>query len=176
MPLIILGLFVFAASALTCGVSGSSKAPDIKISAYQGQDVLGGNEVNLSKLLANGKPVVLNMWAGLCPPCRAEMPDLQQVADTYNGQLIMVGLDVGPFVGLGSRDDAKELLQDLKITYPVGTTFDAKVIEDYQVVAMPATFFIKPNGEIHKKWIGYMSRDKMEELVKGLLDASGGLW
>ncbi len=170
-----LGLLLFSALILACsGSNGRSLASidDIKITAYQGQDVLGGKEVNLSKLLANGKPVVLNLWAGQCPPCRAEMPDFQQVADAYKGQIILVGLDVGPFVGLGTRDDAKQLLQDLKITYPVGTTFDSKVIENYQIVAMPTTFFLKPNGEVYRKWTGYMSRDRIEEMVKGLLEAS----
>ena len=44
---------------------------------FQGQDVVGGEKVTLSGLIG-GRPIVLNFWAGLCPPCRAEMPDLQE--------------------------------------------------------------------------------------------------
>jgi thiol-disulfide isomerase/thioredoxin len=57
-------------------VASESQLPaDFVVLVYQGQDELGGSEVQFSELLAEGKPVVLNMWAGLCPPCRLEMPD-----------------------------------------------------------------------------------------------------
>ena len=49
-------------------------APDFSMVMYQGQDLVGGQEINFSDLLGE-RPIVLNFWAGLCPPCRAEMPD-----------------------------------------------------------------------------------------------------
>ena len=69
-------------------------------------------------MLALDKPVVLNFWAGLCPPCRAEMPDLQRVNDRFGDRVLLFGLDVGPFVLLGSREDGKELLEEawIKVT------------------------------------------------------------
>ena len=42
-------------------------APDFLITMYQGQDVVGGEEINLRSLVGE-KPIVLNFWAGLCPP------------------------------------------------------------------------------------------------------------
>ena len=87
-------------------VPGSHKAflaPDFEITAYQGTEVLGGETVRLSELLSHEKPVVLNFWAGLCPPSRAEMPDLLEVYEHYQGQVLLFGLEAGPFVGLGSR-------------------------------------------------------------------------
>lgn len=53
---------------------------DFGIVAYQGEALLGGREVRFSKVFEQGKPVVLNFWAGLCPPCRAEMPWFQKLA------------------------------------------------------------------------------------------------
>ena len=147
---------------------------DFQISAYQGENHLGSDEVNLSELLAQGKPVVLNMWAGLCPPCRLEMPDLQAVHHAFQDQIILVGLDVGPFTALGTRDDGRALLQELGITYPAGTTFDAEVVRAYQLTGMPSTFFIKPNGEITRKWTGLLTEAKLTELVEDLLKASEG--
>ncbi|MGH2359785.1 MAG: peroxiredoxin family protein, partial [bacterium] len=45
-----------------------SIAPDFEISMYQGQDEVGGEKLRLSQVLTKGKPVVLNFFAGLCPP------------------------------------------------------------------------------------------------------------
>ena len=42
-------------------------ASDFPIFVYQGEDVLGGSDLTLNQLLDQGKPVVLNFWAGLCP-------------------------------------------------------------------------------------------------------------
>ena len=91
--------------------SGSGEAADFRIVAYQGQDVLGGEEVEFSRVFEHGKPVVLNFWAGLCPPCRQEMPGFQRVYDELGDQYVMVGVDVGPFVGLGSHDDALQFIE-----------------------------------------------------------------
>lgn len=158
-------------------VPGNEKgflAPDFEIAVYQGEEILGGEKIMFSELLAQGQPVVLNFWAGLCPPCRAEMPDLQEVSDEYQGRVLFFGLDVGPFVSLGSRKDGQVLLEELKITYPAGTTFDANVVRDYQILGMPTTLFIKPNGEVIRNWAGVLNQQKLEELVEELLATSAG--
>jgi thiol-disulfide isomerase/thioredoxin len=147
---------------------------DFEISTYQGEGVLGGQEINLSDVLAQGKPVVLNFWAGLCPPCRLEMPDLQAVNDEFGDQIVLLGLDVGPFTSLGSSDEGKALIQELGVTYPAGTTSDAQVVREYQITGMPSTFFIAPNGEVVRKWTGLLTEAKLTELVEELLEASGG--
>ena len=173
ITLLILGVVVLATLVLVACSEGGKRAPDFKITVYQGEEVLGGKEIKLADLLAKGKPVVLNFWAGLCPPCRAEMPDLQAVSEEYQGQLLLFGLDVGPFVGLGSREDGQALLKELGVTYPAGTTFDAKVVGDYQILGMPTTFFIKPNGEIVEQWTALITKPKLKEQVEALLAASG---
>ena len=145
---------------------------DIQISIYQGKGFTPGGEVLLSELLAEGKPVVLNFWAGLCPPCRIEMPDLQAVHEEYQDRVLLFGLDVGPFTGLGTREDGRALLQELNITYPSGTTFDSGVVQTYGLLGMPTTYFITPEGEIVRTWTGLITRDKMVELVEELLDKS----
>lgn len=161
-----------APASSTSAGDQSNLAPDFQITVYQGEDVLGGKEVELSELLTQGKPVVLNFWAGLCPPCRLEMPDLQAVHEEYQDRMLMVGLDVGPFLGLGSREDGQALLQELTVTYPAGTTFDPDVVFAYQLVGMPTTYFITPQGEVVRKWTGLLTEEKLTELVEELLAAS----
>ena len=146
---------------------------DFNISAYQGETELGGSDVKFSEVVAQGKPVVLNLWAGLCPPCRAEMPDLQAVHEQFEDHIVLFGLDVGPFTGLGNQEDAVSLIQELGITYPAGNTEDARVISQYQVLGMPTTYFMKPDGSVLQKWTGAVNESKLRELVEKLIAASG---
>jgi thiol-disulfide isomerase/thioredoxin len=153
--------------------SGGVDLPlDFQIAVYQGQDVLGGEEVDFSGVVGHGKPVVLNFWAGLCPPCRLEMPDLQEVHEEFGDQIVLVGVDVGTFTGLGDEQEGRALLQEVGVTYPAGTTANAEVMRAYEVIGMPTTLFITPDGEIVERWTGLLTKDKMEELVQELIDAS----
>jgi thiol-disulfide isomerase/thioredoxin len=145
---------------------------DFQIAVYQGQDVLGGQEVDFSGIVGQGKPVILNFWASFCPPCRLEMPDLQEVHEEFGDQVVLVGVDVGTFTGLGNEKAGRALLQEAGITYPAGTTANADVMRAYQVIGMPTTLFITPDGEIVERWTGLLTRDKMQELVLELIDAS----
>ncbi len=145
---------------------------DFQIDVYQGADVLGGSSVMLSEVLALGKPVVLNMWAGLCPICRTEMPELQALYEVYGGQVLVVGVDVGSLVGLGSEEDALSLLEDLAITYPAGSTPDARTIRDYQVLGIPATYFITPVGDVVERGDGILTRDQLTTKIETLIEVS----
>lgn len=146
---------------------------DFAISVYQGESVLGGTDVQFSEVLAPGKPVVLNMWAGLCPSCRAEMLDLQTVYEDVGDDIVFFGLDIGPFTGLGNREDALALIGEIGVTFPVGSTERAEVVSAYRVLVMPSTYFIRPDGSIFESWSGPLGASGLREKVAALLaDAS----
>ncbi len=147
-------------------------APDFEITLYQGQERVGGERIMLSEILDQGQPVVLNFWAGLCPPCRIEMPDLQSAYDSRSDHLLLIGVDVGPFTNLGTREEGQELLQELAVTYPAGTTFNQSVLQEYGVLGMPSTYFITTDGVIVESWSGLLTEDKMIELMDELLATS----
>lgn len=149
-------------------------ATDFQIGLYHGGGLVDEGETSLSELLRLGRPIVLNMWAGLCPPCRLEMPDFQEVSDEYRDEISIVGLDVGPFTNLGSSQDGRALIQELGITYLTGTTADPGVVREYQLLGMPTTYFIKPDGQILRRWTGLLTADKLSELVQELVEASEG--
>lgn len=151
----------------------ANRAVDFTFAAYQGADRVGSENLQFSEVLEQGKPVVLNFWAGLCPPCRLEMPDFQEVYEEFEQQVLVVGVDVGPFTALGSREDGRALVDQLGLSYPIGTTFDPAVLSDYKVLGMPTTAFITPEGEIVRSWTGLLTKAKMVELVEELLQASG---
>ena len=140
---------------------------DFPIVFYQGQDAVGGENLELSDL--RGQPIVLNFWAGLCPPCRAEMPEFQHLADDYAGRALVVGVDLGQFFSLGSQEDAMKLLNDLEVKYPAGYTGDANVVRELGVLGLPATFFINADGSLHRKWQGVLNTEKLTEITDEML-------
>ena len=172
-------VLLLSAVFLTVACSSDASAPaapstggieavyDFNIALYQGDDALGADTVALSDL--RGQPVVLNFWAGLCPPCRAEMPEFQAFADEYAGRALVLGVDLGQFFSLGGQEDAKKLLSELSVSYPAGYTEDASVVRELGVLGLPATFFIAPDGSLHRKWQGVLNGDKLAEITDEML-------
>ena len=144
------------------------RAPNFQVTLFQGEDVLGASEINIHDLPL-GKPLVLNFWAGLCPPCRAEMPDLQEFSDEFGDRLTLLGVDLGQFTGLGTLQDAEDLLEELGVTYPTGFTNDSNVIKDYRVFGLPATIFIDAEGNIFKNWGGALNLDVLRDQSNAML-------
>ena len=149
-------------------------APDFSTKLYQGQEDLGAEQLEFSQLLNQGKPVVLNSWAGLCPGCRIEMPRLQAVYDDpeYKDKLVIYGLDVGQFTHLVDTKDALNLLEELDIHYATGYTDDAEVVRDYKVLSMPSTYFITAEGTIAKVYRGVIPEETLEQILEELIDGS----
>ena len=160
-------------AAIAVGISGrggtGSDAPDFRVSLYQGVGELGAREMDFSRL--EGKPVVLNFWAGLCPPCRAEMPQFQLFYEEFQDQVTLLGVDLGPFTQLGSNRDAENLLRELGVTYPAGWTDDGSVVSKYGVSGMPTTVFIDSEGKIFDKRVGAVDRNFLAQTSERLLAA-----
>lgn len=145
---------------------------DFQISLYQGQEEFGVENLALSDL--RGKPVVLNYWAGLCPPCRAEMPEFQEFRDNFEGRVTLVGVDMGQFLLLGSREDARKLLAELGVTYAAGFTDDPHVVEAHRVLGLPTTIFVTADGHLYKKWDGVLNLEKLTEIADEMLAEQEG--
>ena len=127
--------------------------------------MLGAETLQFSQLLGKGKPVVLNFWAGLCAVCRIEMTELQAFYEKYKDEVILYGLHIGPFVGLGSKQDALDRIQALGITYPVGSTNEAKVLKEYGFMGMPTLYFITSDGNIFLQWTGFLDEASLVKTI-----------
>ena len=174
---LVLGIFSLSILALSaCGASTNLEpAPDIQFSLYQGEEVLGGKDLRLSDL--QGKPLVLNFWAGLCIPCLREMPEFQEFYEEYGDRVTLLGLDIGSLVGLGSPQYGRDRLKKLKIGYPAGSMSDPRIVVEHKVLP-PTTLFITSDGKIFRKWRGgLLNRDKLVEITEEMLAAvpGGGL-
>ena len=140
---------------------------------YSGADELGGEELTLAEVFEQGKPVVLNFWAGLCPPCRQEMPDFQEVYTERKDEFLLLGVDVGPFTFLGDQGDALDLLEELQISYPTAYVDSDELMREYNVFGMPTTVCMTADGDIVSQKNGFMSGDEMRGRIQDMIDASG---
>ena len=164
---------VFAVASSSGSSGEGAKAPDFEFSMFQGIEEVGFRNGNLARL--EGKPLVLNFWAGLCQPCRAEMPEFQLFYEEFKEDIQLVGIDIGIFTGLGSRSNAEELLRELGVTYPAGWTDDGSVPRKYGVTAMPTTVFISSDGTIIEKSVGAIDANFLARASRELLAAEAAI-
>ena len=126
-----------------------------------------GNSHTLSDY--KGKTVFLNFWATWCPPCRAEMPDIQKIYDSYkeNGDDSLVILGVAsPGQGQeGSLEEVAGFLEENGYTYPVLMDTTGQQFAAYGVYALPTTFMIDRDGNV----FGYVSGQLTEEIMLDII-------
>lgn len=121
-----------------------------------------GEEISLEEF--RGRPVVLNFWATWCPPCRAEIPHLQDASTKYHGQAIILGVDQGEPLSV-----VADFAASYGMTYPLLLDTDAAVSRQYGVVALPQTFFIDADGVIKEVYTGIINRAILEDRIEKLL-------
>lgn len=109
-----------------------------------------------------GKPVVVNLWASWCGPCREEIPRLAQAARETP--------DV-TFVGINTRDDperASSFLADVDASYPQLVDLDGIVLDSVGVRGLPVTLALDSGGRIVDKVIGGVSDERLTKLLAAL--------
>lgn len=111
---------------------------------------LEGNTVDNS-VFSEADVTVVNFWGTYCPPCIREMPELAEWADEMPDNVQIIGVVIDVPMGDKSSDKYKEAL---RITGKAGVTFtNLEACEDMiplleQLVGVPTTFFIGPNGSV----------------------------
>lgn len=131
-----------------------------------------GNTHTLSDY--KGKTVFLNFWATWCPPCRAEMPDIQKLYETYDTEgddaLVVLGV-AGPGMGSEkSEDGIKQFLEENGYTYPVVMDTTGELFVSYGVFSYPTTFMIDKDGNVFGYASGQLSGEMMESIVKQTME------
>lgn len=164
---------VFALTAVVAAACSGSRGGggDFAIDTYQSSGVLEGRSTSYQAVLDQGKPVVLNFWGGLCPPCIAEMPVLEAAWEEHREDVVILGVDIGPFFGLGEVSDGIALMREIGVTYPAGNSRSSSLLEDFNLNSLPATFFMLPNGEIVDDWPGAITSGQLRRRINNLIDA-----
>ena len=126
-----------------------------------------GNSHTLSDY--KGKTVFLNFWATWCPPCRAEMPEIQEIYEEYgenNSDVIILGI-ASPEVGQeGSAEDIAAFLSENNYTYPVVMDTDGIMSYYYGISAYPTTFMIDKDGNVYGYVPGQITKDIMQSIIE----------
>jgi thiol-disulfide isomerase/thioredoxin len=127
-------------------------------------DMLDGGKFKLSEQV--GHPVVVNFWATWCPPCRAELPALEDVyRNNRDKGLVVVGVDVAE-----SRDVVAKYVAENNLTFPIVLDAGGETTELYRIQGMPTTFFVGRDGRIHNMVIGGpLSKAAIESQVAELM-------
>lgn len=116
-----------------------------------------------------GQVVVINLWTSWCPPCREEMPTIEQVYRQYWEQGLVV-------LGVNStfQDDEKAaaaFVRELGLTFPILLDRTGAVSRRYQLQALPTTYFVDRQGVIRSVVLGGpMAPSTIESKITDLLE------
>ncbi|MEA3361834.1 MAG: TlpA disulfide reductase family protein [Thermodesulfobacteriota bacterium] len=118
-------------------------APDFTLTDMQGQ------QVSLSQF--RGKVVVLNFWATWCPPCREEMPSMEQLYRDFKDKgLVMLAVNVDE----NGKKAVSQFLQKTPHSFPILLDSENIAQNAYGVFRFPESFIIDRNGVVVEKIIG----------------------
>ena len=111
-----------------------------------------------------GTPVVVNVWASWCGPCKAEAPLLHDAAARYGQRVQFVGVDI-----LDSLDGARSFIADHAISYP--SVFDppGAIRDSLGMLGQPVTVFYDANGKVVSTWDGQLSEQVLEQGIRKAL-------
>lgn len=110
-----------------------------------------------------GTPVVVNVWASWCAPCRAEMPLLERAAQSYEGRAVVLGVD--------SRDEpgaARAFLDDVGVTYPNVWDRTGAIRRALGLRGFPTTYFFDRDGTLVASVVGGVSEARLAAQLQDL--------
>lgn len=133
------------------GLELGNIAPDFELTT------LDGDEVSLSDF--RGQRVLLNFWATWCPPCRAEMPDIEEFYLNHDVVVLAVNLtDAEPNV-----QQVQDFVDEYYLSFPILLDETVSVATMYEIQPIPTSYLIDSNGVIQNKAFGPLTYDLMVE-------------
>jgi len=127
-------------------------------------DIRGDEQISLSQF--DGQPVMLNFWATWCPPCRKEMPLLQDAYEEYQDDGLMI-------LTIAVSDKANNVLDfsdQHDLTFPLLIDKKDRVAVQYKVMGIPTSYFIDSNGVIASVQVGDLTAPALDRHLDEILD------
>ncbi len=146
-----IALFIFSVTQFSWAAETGLVLPDLK-----------GKQVKVSDF--KGRWVIVNYWATWCPPCAAEIPELNAFHKKHQANDAVV---LGVNIEKEDLDYVKEFTADLKISYPI-LVADTPLTSPYgNVSALPTTFIISKDGKLFQKIVGSVTQQRLEDIIRG---------
>jgi thiol-disulfide isomerase/thioredoxin len=111
-----------------------------------------------------GRPLVLNVWASWCVPCRREMPAFQSVYLKAQGTVGFLGVDY-----LDQADAARRLAADTGVSYPLAADPKGTEVAKFGVTALPTTLFFSADGVLRGRRFGELTADRLRAAMRSYL-------
>ncbi|MCP3976753.1 MAG: TlpA family protein disulfide reductase [bacterium] len=130
------------------------QAPDFSLATMN-----GASFALYDHLASSGEPVLLNLWASWCPPCRAEMPALNEAAARHPNV---------EFVGVAVQDDpvaAENFAKEIGVSYTIGFDDREEVYTAYETFGLPMTYIISSQGVILEVIIGEVDGARIDTAI-----------
>lgn len=116
-----------------------------------------------------GEPLLINFWATWCPPCVAEMPDLEVLSKSFNNvQFVGIAID--------TEVNVKKFLQKIPVSYPILVSghsgIDLVRAMGNSAGGLPYTVLINPDGRVHDQILGQVKAEALGQQLVQLLAVS----
>lgn len=131
-----------------------------------------GNTHTLSDY--KGKTVFLNFWATWCPPCKGEMPEIQEIYESYgenDSDVIVLGIASPDYGREKDEETVAAFLEENGYSFPVVMDTGGLYAYTYGVSAYPTTFMIDKEGNVYGYVTGQMSREIMESIIEQTINS-----
>lgn len=127
-----------------------------------------------------GKVVFLNFWATWCPPCRSEMPHIQELYQQYgenSGDLVILGISnpktaANPQAQDKSPEEITAFLKENGYSFPSVFDETGEVFTNYYISSFPTTFMIGKDGNIFGYVSGALTKDMMLNIIRQTMENS----
>lgn len=125
---------------------------------------LAGEPTTLAEHAA-GRPLVVNLWAPWCPPCRREMPMLMQAADA-TPEVAFALVDQG-----STEAEVRAFLEDQGLSDAhVLLDRGSRLMSELNAAGLPTTLVFDADGELHYAHVGEISRVELDRRTRAVLD------
>ncbi len=111
-----------------------------------------------------GTPVVVNVWASWCGPCREEAPLLSSANRTYGDRVQFIGVDI-----LDERGSALDFMREYGWTYPSVYDPSGTIRDGLGLLGQPVTLFYDASGELVNTWTGPLTQEALDANLGAIL-------
>ncbi|KAA0546820.1 redoxin domain-containing protein [Bacillus sp. BGMRC 2118] len=143
--------------ALTKGPLLQKVAPDFELVTLEGETV------QLSDL--KGKKVFINFWATWCPPCRDEMPEIEEFS-LANEDIVVLAINLRNTER--SDENVRKYIEEGNYSFNILLDKKGEITNQYKVLTLPTSFFVNTEGVIQYKFVGPLTLDKMNDIASKL--------